>query len=100
MALIRTGRWQTAARLLAHLDRTYDDYGWTPLEDRLPVTAELRTAIADGLARGGLTVDYTPLPSAAMAAELVNELVAISAHPSLRRAQTVSTEPDADTLHR
>ena len=77
-ALIRTGRWQTAARLLAHLDRTYDDYGWTPLEDRLPVTTEFRTAIADGLAEHGLTLNDTPLPSAAMAAELVDELVAIS----------------------
>lgn len=78
-ALIRTARWQTAARLLAHLDRMYDDYGWTPLDDRLPMTAEFRTAITENLVRSRLTVDETPVSSAAMAAELVDELAAIAA---------------------
>ena len=75
--LIRTGRWDLAARLLAHLDRTYDEYGWTPLEARMPAAAEFRAAIAEG-SGGERLVDDQAASTADMMTALADGLAEIA----------------------
>ena len=48
--LIAAERYQLAAQVLEHLDRTYERYGWIPIDVRMPAAAGFRTAIEAGLA--------------------------------------------------
>ncbi|MGH8911604.1 MAG: ATP-binding protein, partial [Acidimicrobiia bacterium] len=76
--LIKTRRWRVAGRLLAHLDRIYEEYGWTPLEERLPVTADFRSKVETGLTDERLSVAFDPVSSMTMAADLTGELAEIA----------------------
>lgn len=43
--LLRFGSLDTAGRLLGHLDRIYDEYGWTTLDERIPWVSEIRSRL-------------------------------------------------------
>lgn len=72
--LLRTGRHQTVVRLLAHLDRVYYDYGWLPLDERIPVVTEFRKEAA-ATTEG---VDCSPLPSVEIAREISEVLLDVA----------------------
>lgn len=81
-ALIADRRWVMAARLFDHLDRIYDQYGWIPIDDRLPAAAEFRAAIREGLESSNSGHDAVPVSSAEMAAELIETLKLVETAPT------------------
>ncbi len=49
-ALIATERYTLASQMLEFLDRTYQRYGWIPIDVRMPAAAGFRKAVEEGLA--------------------------------------------------
>jgi len=71
---MRFQRWQAAATLLGHLDRMYDEYGWTPLDQREASVAGIRAT----LAAEGVTVFTPRTNSAALGRDIVAEMAAVA----------------------
>lgn len=60
--LLRFSRLDTAGRLLGHLDRIYEEYGWTELEERIPWVANIRSRLlASGIDIAGPARESTEI---------------------------------------
>ncbi|HSJ36032.1 MAG TPA: BTAD domain-containing putative transcriptional regulator [Acidimicrobiia bacterium] len=78
--LLRFGRYAAAGRLLGHLDRVYEEYGWTQIDERIPYVVEIRSRLA--------AEDIEPRAPGVAPAELAQEILSVMQEVARQERQT------------
>lgn len=89
--LIAERRWVMASQLLAHCDRIFDEYGWLPVDSRIPAAAEYRATIDKALE--GRSIEHPSVASAEIADELTAVLSEISRATANRSSDRATPTP-------
>lgn len=74
--LIEGGHYPLADRLFDHIDRVYADYGWMPVDERMPAMARIRARVNEAVETSGV---WEAVPSAEMASLMTPALEEIAA---------------------